>query len=94
METTLYVAERFGGWQEAVLRHLATHFRQGSSGAAEYGAAVQGLLDVLRDHPDVKVRLCSCVQGLLTCCSSPTALSSATAAMAIQGLQHGVHCCS
>ena len=54
-ETALYVAERFGGWQEAVLRHLASHFRDGA-GMADFGPASTGLLDALRDHPDVKVR--------------------------------------
>ena len=54
-ETTLFVADRFGGWQEAVLRHLAAHFQQGTSGMAEFGPASAGLLDVLREHPDTKV---------------------------------------
>ena len=53
-ETMLHVAERFGGWQEGVLRHLAGHFRKGAT-SADFGAASSGLLDALRHHPDIQV---------------------------------------
>ena len=55
-ESHLYVAERFGGWQEATLLFLASHFRSGAT-AADFGKLSGLLLQHVRDLDSVKVRL-------------------------------------
>ena len=55
-ESHVFVAERFGGWQEATLVFLASHFRSGAT-IAEFGKLSGALLQHVRDLDSVKVSM-------------------------------------
>ena len=66
-ESHVYVAERFGGWQEAALLFLGSHFRSGAS-AADFGKLSGALLQHVRDLDSVKVSLATILGVLVGGC--------------------------